>query len=97
MNKEIKKIKAALRNKSVQVTVFDSTRHSKDIPTNEYVLLEDALAAIDEIRVAMEPPPKAKTPCKHRVITNTGDNPSYCIICGETFGAHHKTSNDKDS
>lgn len=49
MNNEIKKIKAALRNKAVEVTVFDSTRHSKDIPTNRYVLLEDALKAIDDI------------------------------------------------
>lgn len=48
MNKEIKKIKAVLRNKSVRVAVFDSNNYSKDIPLNEYVLLEDALKAVED-------------------------------------------------
>lgn len=96
MNNEIKKIKAALKRKAVDVAVFDSTKQSKEIPTNSYVLLEDALKAIDDVEITLVSPPcsnfsGAKRKCDHVVVTNTGDKPSYCMKCGETFGTHHST------
>lgn len=49
MKNEIKKIKSSLRNKATEVAVFDSNNYSKDIPSKQFVLLEDALKAIDDV------------------------------------------------
>lgn len=57
MKNNIKKIKAALRNKAIEVAIFDGNNYTKDIPQQKFVPLEDALKAIDDFELLMVSPP----------------------------------------